>query len=214
MTVASPPQIAKPRRSHRRASSLRVDQRRLADLLPAQGEWTADDYLWLTRGTNHLVELADGWIEVLPMPTEDHQRVALNLVTRLHAWLEPQGGVVYFAPLRLRVAERRFREPDLLALVDAADARRGNDYWQGADLVVEIISPSNADHDRVTKRAEYAEARIPEYWIVDLDASCITVLSLEGGVYRDAGVFARGTVVASTLMPGLALKVDDVLDPR
>ena len=70
MTIASPPQVTKSRpRVRRRAWKLRVEQGRLADFLPAQGEWTADDYLWLTRDTNHLIEWADGWIEELPMPT-------------------------------------------------------------------------------------------------------------------------------------------------
>ncbi|MDP9373962.1 MAG: hypothetical protein M3Q65_16195 [Chloroflexota bacterium] len=43
----------------------------LADLLPRQGG-NAEGYLWLTDGTNRLIEFTDGQIEVLPMPTEDH----------------------------------------------------------------------------------------------------------------------------------------------
>lgn len=39
------------------------------------------------------------------------------------------------APLRLRVREGKFREPDLLVLLDARDPRRSNRYWTGADLV-------------------------------------------------------------------------------
>lgn len=31
----------------------------LAEILPRQGTWSADDYLWLTERTNHLIELAD-----------------------------------------------------------------------------------------------------------------------------------------------------------
>ena len=103
----------------------------------------------------------------LPMPTVTHQRISKRLLLLLDAWLEARGGVIYYSPLRLRVSETRFREPGLLAFLDAADARNADDYWRGADLVVEIISPGNADHDLVTKRLEYAEARIPEYWIVD-----------------------------------------------
>ena len=40
----------------------------VALLFPAQGEWSEDDYLWLTDHTRCLVEFTDGHVEVLPMP--------------------------------------------------------------------------------------------------------------------------------------------------
>jgi len=41
-------------------------------LLPLQGLWTVAQYLRLTDQFNHLIELADGVIEVVPMPTSRH----------------------------------------------------------------------------------------------------------------------------------------------
>jgi len=210
MAIANSPAVATPRRPHHRPWQLRADQKRLAQLIPAQGEWTAADYLWLTERTNRLVELADGWIEELPMPTETHQRLSKRLLLLLDAWVGARRGIVLYAPLRVRIAERRFREPDLVALLDAADPRRGDAYWTGADLVVEIASPDNADHDRVTKRAEYAEAGIMEYWIVDPDARTLTVLALEGAAYRDHGLFGFGDMATSPLLTGLEIAVDEV----
>ena len=40
----------------------------VALLFPAQGEWSEDDYLWLTDRIRRLVEFTDGRVEVLPMP--------------------------------------------------------------------------------------------------------------------------------------------------
>ena len=42
----------------------------VALLFPDQGEWSEDDYLWLTDHTRCLVEFTDGHVEVLPMPTD------------------------------------------------------------------------------------------------------------------------------------------------
>ena len=39
------------------------------DLGALQGLWTAAQYLKLTDQTNRLIEFADGYVEVLPMPT-------------------------------------------------------------------------------------------------------------------------------------------------
>ena len=83
-----------------------------------------------------------------------------------------------------------------------------NDYWLGADLVVEIVSPDDPDRDYVTKRSDYAGADIPEYWIVDPLREIVTVLRLVDGVYVEHGVFGRGTVAISALFPEFQVVVD------
>ena len=49
---------------------------------------------------------------------------------------------MFYAPLRVRVAPGRFREPDLVLLLDVNDSRNQNAFWLGADLVVEISAPT------------------------------------------------------------------------
>ena len=51
-------------------------------------------------------------------------------------------------------------------------------------LVVEIVSPGSAGVDTVTKRAEYAGAGIPQYWVIDQDATqTATMYRLAGEDY-------------------------------
>jgi Uma2 family endonuclease len=80
--------------------------------------------------------------------------------------------------------------------------------------VLEIVSPDNPERDTVEKRADYAEAGIPEYWIVNPLDETITVLRLAGEQYSEHGVFRRGETATSTLLAGFAVAVDDVLDAR
>ena len=77
----------------------------------------------------------------------------------------------------MRVREGKFREPDILLLRDRSDPRYQDRYWQGADLVAEVVSPDHPDRDLVEKRADYAEAGIPEYWIADPRDETLTVLA-------------------------------------
>ena len=116
------------------------------------------------------------------------------------------------AALRLRIRSGKFREPDLLLLRDAQDPRRENRFWQGADLVLEVVSPDKPERDLVTKRGDYAEAGIPEYWIVNPQTETITVLRLEGEAYAEHGVFGRGATATSALLEGFAVEVDLVFD--
>ena len=197
-------------------AAIRISQEQLdalvLELLSAQGQWEEDAYLWLADRANRLIEFTDGYIEVLPMPTDDHQSLSQYLLLDFLAVLRPRGGVIQYAPLKLRIRARKYREPDLLLLLQAGDRRRGNRHWTGADLVVEIVSPDNPARDLVEKRRDYAEARIGEYWIVNpLDAT-VVVLQLHGDAYREYGVFGRGTRATSALLPALSVDVTALFD--
>jgi Uma2 family endonuclease len=181
----------------------------VASLFPSQGEWTEADYLGLQ--TNHLVELSEGCLEFVPMPTHVHQLVVAFLYDLLKDFVTRYcPGVVLFAPLRMRLWPGKFREPDVL-FMRAENRHRIRDYWEGADLVMEVVSPGKPEHDRETKRIEYAQAGIPEYWSVDLIEKKIQVLALAGQEYRLHGDFGPGTNAQSALLPGFSVAVDQVL---
>ena len=183
----------------------------LEDALP-QGCWRDDDYLWLTDRCRRLVEFTDGYLEMLPMPTRGHQRILAFLYSAFQAFLNTAGGEALFAPLRLRIRAGKYREPDLLAMRDARDARSGERFWTGANVVAEVVSADDTQRDFVDKRSDYAEASIPEYWIVDPRTETITVLELAQGKYVEHGVHRRGERAASLAIPGLGVDVDGVFD--
>jgi Uma2 family endonuclease len=180
----------------------------IARLFPTQGEWTESDYLAID--TNHLIELSNGCLEFLPMPTPFHQLIVGHVVALLHAFVDAHtAGHVLFAPLPIRLWPGRFREPDIMYFRPGRirDPRLPPD---GADLVMEIVSEGddNRRRDLDTKREEYARAGIAEYWIVDPQEHRITVLTLDGTAYRVHGAFGRGATATSVLLPGFAASVD------
>ena len=181
-------------------------------VLPRQGAWSDEEYLWLTDRSRRLIEFTDGYVQELPVPTFSHQAILAFLYRLFHGWIGPRGGVVMFSALRLRVREGMFREPDLLLLRDRADARCQDRYWLGADLVVEVVSPDRPERDLVDKRIDYAEAGIPEYWVVDPRDQTITVLELRADGYVEHGVHARGEEAASRLLAGFRVHVAEVFD--
>lgn len=181
----------------------------IASFFPRQGKWTEAEYLALN--TNHLVELSGGCLEFLPMPTHAHQMVLAYLYELLKAFVAANApGVVCFSALPVRLGPGHYREPDLLYMREA-NRHRIRAYWDGADLVMEVVSPSRPEHDRETKRVEYAQAGIPEYWIVDIVIGRIQVLVLDGQAYRLHGDFGPGELATSATLPGFSVSVDEVL---
>jgi Uma2 family endonuclease len=75
------------------------------------------------------------------------------------------------SPADLELDPRTLMQPDLFV----ATSRRVK-TWKDAlplRLAVEILSPSTARADRILKRRRLQRAKVPEYWIVDLDARLV-----------------------------------------
>ena len=80
---------------------------------------------------------------------------------------------------KVRLRARKYREPDILFIKAAHRSGIKKQYCEKADLVIEVVSEKNRPHDIKKKRIEYAEAGIPEYWIIDPEEETITVLVLK-----------------------------------
>jgi Uma2 family endonuclease len=180
----------------------------VAHLFPPQGEWNEEDYLAL-RG-NRPVEFSDGVLEVLPVPTTSQQVLVAYLYGLLLTFTSGRDrGTVLFAPLRVRLWRGKFREPDVVFMLREHADRIREEFWDGADLAVEVVSDDEDDRrrDLETKRREYARAGIREYWLVDPREGRITVLRLAGKRYTVHGIFTPGMVASSHLLRGFTVDV-------
>jgi Uma2 family endonuclease len=184
----------------------------IARLFPRQGEWTEPEYLAVALGTNRVVELSNGYLEILPMALPYHQLIVFFLARALAAFVEAANlGMVLPAPLPIRLGARIFRDPDVVFL----GKDRSQDLHktpEEADLVMEVLSAGTANRERdlVAKRGEYARGGIREYWLVDPELFRITLLSLEGAEYRLHGEFEAGQQATSMLLVGFEVSVDKV----
>jgi Uma2 family endonuclease len=185
----------------------------VATLFPPQGHWSETAYLDLTDGTNRRIELVDGRLEFLPIPTELHQALAGFLYHALLSFVTKGNlGIVPFPPLRIRVPRRRYREPDVLFLRKDNFHLRSNRIWKGADLVMEVVSgdPKDRQRDYEDKLLDYAATGIAEYWIVDFERRTVTVHRLDDDSYTVHGEFSLGQHATSTLLPGFVVDVEEL----
>ena len=140
----------------------------------AAHRWTAEEVRALPDDGNRY-ELISGELVVTPAPPGLHQVAVWKLAKRLDAWLdESHAGELLGAPADVSLGEDEVLQPDLFVYRTATGGPLRE--WRDIDsllLVVEVLSPSSARYDRQLKRRRYQRARVPEYWIVDLDARLV-----------------------------------------
>jgi Uma2 family endonuclease len=183
----------------------------VATLFPAQGEWSEEQYLELTDHSPRRIEFTDGRLEFLPMPTEIHESLVQFLFFALHRHVEKRKlGKVYWTGIRLRIRPRKHRLPDVTFLHKDHFHARHNRAWDGADLVMEVVSgdPKDRQRDYDEKLLAYAEAKVAEYWIVDYERRVVVVHRLDGVQYGIHGEFTRGQQATSVLLAGFSIDVE------
>ncbi len=177
----------------------------LLDRLPEQGRWSEAAYLRLDRKG---IEFKDGCLEVLPVPDAVHQMLVFLLCQMLSQFVvDGQRGRALPAGFKLKVPRSTWREPDVVYLAPKNEHRHRREWWDYADLAIEIVSPDDPRRDYHDKREDYAATGVPEYWIIDPQHSTFTVLVLDDGMYRDAQVAREGDQVHSPTLPGLRVDV-------
>jgi Uma2 family endonuclease len=179
----------------------------VATLFPEQGEWSEEQYLELTDHSKRRIEFTDGRLEFLPLPTDIHESLVEFLFFALHAFVEKrQLGKVHWTGIRLRIRPKKYRLPDIIFLHKDNFHARHNRAWEGADLVMEVVSgdPKDRQRDYSDKLLDYAEAKVAEYWIVDYERRVVIVQRLDGDGYAVHG----GQQAESARLSGFSIDVD------
>ena len=103
-----------------------------------------------------------------PTPTRTHQRAVRLLLVALDEYCRAHGlGEALASPADIEFSPRRLVQPDVFVV---PEIRASWAEVRSLLLAIEVISPSSARADRMNKRRIYQNERVPEYWIVDLDA--------------------------------------------
>jgi len=150
---------------------------------------------------NVVGEIIKGELVVSPRPASKHARASSSLGSKIFdAYDEgntgPGGWWIVDEP------EIKFPD-DEVVVPDIAGWKRDRvpnypdvtQFKRSPDWVCEVLSPSTARYDKISKLKMYAENKVPYYWIVDPQNRVLEVLSLEGKTYKLELVFGKGDVV-------------------
>ena len=138
------------------------------------GRWTREMVLALPDDGKRY-ELFDGELLVTPCPSHIHQRVVAAFLRRIEPYVLAHGlGEVIFSPADVPLDGEQVAQPDLF-VIPPTSARPPASWTELPKpiLILEVLSPSTARNDRVTKRRAFQRNRIPEYWIADPDSRTV-----------------------------------------
>jgi Uma2 family endonuclease len=183
-----------------------------------------EEYLTYDDGTETRYELVDGVLVAMGNEAKINTKIAMYLIAVFMGLGIPHYRLGFKQKIEVRSQHASARDPDLIVHTEASAAAGDDDaeFCLKLDesnpmIVVEVVSPGepgtpNYDRDYVQKPAEYANRKIPEYWIVDpaTDRAWVRVGTLVNRVYQFQD-FTGNQVIISPTFPGLTLTAEQIL---
>ena len=146
-------------------------------------------------------ELINGVPYAMAAPSRIHQEILLELSYQLRGFLKGKLCKVFPAPFDVRLnakgdGDDTVVQPDISVICDRN--KLDDKGCNGApDLIIEILSESNARYDKLTKFNKYLEAGVREYWIVEpinriVNVHTLSISSYTTKIYDDNGIINVG----------------------
>ncbi|GHV92056.1 hypothetical protein AGMMS50268_25590 [Spirochaetia bacterium] len=159
-------------------------------------------------------EIIDGEVYLMSPPARFHQEINSELHGQLWAFLKGKPCKLYPVPFGVRLfpkedlSDDTVVEPDIVVVCD--HSKLDDRGCKGApDLVIEILSPSNTQRDRIVKFRKYLAAGVREYWIVDPNQKTVEIHILKAGQYVTT-VYDATEEAPVSVLPGCKIKLQDV----
>ena len=186
-----------------------VNGRPLTEYLLCTAGWTLEEFL-ARAPENAYWEFVRGEVIMHSPVAAEHQRMVRFLLGLLQGFCEArEWGEVLMGPAALQVLPEVIREPDL-SVLDPEEARRaqGVPLQVRPVLVVEVTSPATRTLDLEDKAREYAQAGIPEYWVVDRERKDLWLHRRKEGHEHYQVTRQTFGVVVSQGVPGFWLQTE------
>lgn len=179
--------------------------------------YTYRDYLEWPDGERW--ELIEGRAyNMTPAPSRSHQKISVALIDELFQYLKGKKCEVYHAPFDVRLPEgdeeegeiRTVVQPDIVVICDPS--KLDEKGCKGSpDLVMEILSPSTASKDYITKLNLYEKNQVREYWIIHPIDKIVMVYRLsENGKYGRAEVYSEADKVKVGIFDDLVVDLKGI----
>lgn len=180
-------------------------------------KYTYADYL--TWSEEERWEIINGVPYLQAAPTWQHQAVLLELARQFANYLQDKSCRVFTAPFDLRIPEANEKDeetinvvqPDIIIICDNSRLKKTG-YYGVPELIIEVVSPSTGQKDKIEKFNLYEKAGVKEYWIVEPDEKVVMVFTLEEGRYGRPQMYSEEDKVKVSIFDDLVIDLKPVFE--
>ncbi len=175
---------------------------------------------YLTWSDDVQYELIDGEAFMMsPAPDLAHQEVAGEIYFQVRQALQGKPCRAFMAPVDVRLPKHNEADeqidsvvqPDLFVVCNSNKLdKRG---VRGApDWIVEVLFPSTASRDQITKRNLYEHHGVGEYWLVHPVDRVLTIYRLENGEYGKPVLSSLEGQTTVGILPEIVISWDELVE--
>ena len=180
------------------------------EVLPSRRKWTHEEYYELfERGffEGQRVELIDGEILTMSPMNDPH---AFGIMLTLEALRQSFVGDFTFRPqMPMVLLAGHEPEPDIAILKGTI---RENPKHPSTALLIVEVSESSFFYDTTVKAKIYAEAGVPDYWVLDLKGRRLRVFREPNATgYTSQKEYFPNESIAPLAAPSVPIRVADLL---
>lgn len=180
-------------------------------------KYTYADYL--TWSEEERWEIINGIPYLQAAPTWQYQAVLLELARQFANYLQDKSCRVFTAPFDLRIPEANEKDeettnvvqPDIIIICDNSGLKKTG-YYGVPELIIEVVSPSTGQKDKIEKFNLYEKAGVKEYWIVEPDEKVVMVFTLEEGRYGRPQMYSEEDKVKVSIFDNLVIDLKPVFE--
>ncbi|WP_026575913.1 Uma2 family endonuclease [Bacillus sp. UNC438CL73TsuS30] len=149
-------------------------------------------------------------------PSRQHQRIVTNLAGEFYLFLKGKTCEVYTAPFDIRLSaaeddeEFNVVQPDISVVCD--ESKLDDRGCKGApDLVIEVLSPSTWQRDRIEKMNLYQKHGVKEYLLIYPNEIIIEQYILDEKFYKTPVIYNEEDHFTSHIFQEFSFSVKDIL---
>ena len=189
------------------------------DQLQANQIYSYADYL--TWQLTERIELLKGFIRQMAAPNRKHQKVSGKLYKPFADFLWKKPCEVYYAPFDVKLIKNpqgktvkeiyTVVQPDICVITHQSKLDEQG-CLGSPDLIIEIVSESNAKRDIQEKYELYEENGVLEYWIVRPYENTIQQFYLENEKYVLKKTYFSDDKISPIILPDFSIDLAEVFE--
>jgi Uma2 family endonuclease len=183
-------------------------------MIPQRKKYTYEEFLEISKDLDR-AEFIDGEIIMQATPTAQHQSIVLNIASEFRNFFLGKNCRPYIAPFDIILEneneETKRVQPDI-SVICGNNLLNQNQFKGVPQLIVEVVSPSNASDDYVKKLNLYMRFGVEEYWIVSPKNKTIEIFNIENGVYGEPIIYFENDLVKSKVFDNLSVELKSIFE--